>query len=91
MYRIVSSVEELIGFLYKKLDEELSEYKIATTHQEKTEEAGDVLEVLDTLIGLDPKGELHIHMKQYFIQQCVNDLLNMSHIESIQRQKRNEK
>ncbi len=55
MYRIVSSVEELIGFLYKKLDEELSEYKIATTHQEKTEEAGDVLEVLDTLIGLDPK------------------------------------
>jgi predicted house-cleaning noncanonical NTP pyrophosphatase (MazG superfamily) len=76
-YRIISSVEELVGFLCKKLDEELGEYKIARTHQEKTKEAGDVLEVLDTLIELHPTRELHIHMKQYFIQQCVSDLLDI--------------
>jgi predicted house-cleaning noncanonical NTP pyrophosphatase (MazG superfamily) len=76
-YRIVSSVEEMVGFLCKKIDEELSEYKIATTHREKTEEAGDVLEVLDTLIELHPTRELHIHMRQYLIQQCVSDLLDM--------------
>ena len=79
-YRIISSVEELVGFLCKKLDEELSEYKLAATHQEKTEEAGDVLEVLDTLTELHPTRELHIYMKQYFIQQCVSDLLNMDRI-----------
>ena len=79
-YRIVSSVEEMVGFLCKKLDEELGEYKITTAHQEKTEEAGDVLEVLDTLIELYPTRELHIHMKQYFIQQCVSDLLNTDRI-----------
>jgi predicted house-cleaning noncanonical NTP pyrophosphatase (MazG superfamily) len=76
-YRIVTSVEELVGFLCKKLDEELEEYKLATTPQEKTEEAGDVLEVLDTLIELHPRHAMHIHMKQYFVQQCVSDLLDM--------------
>jgi predicted house-cleaning noncanonical NTP pyrophosphatase (MazG superfamily) len=79
-YRTISSVEELVGFLCKKLDEELGEYKTATTHQEKTEEAGDVLEVLDTLTELHPTRELHICMKQYFIQQCVSDLLNIDRI-----------
>lgn len=77
-YRIVSSVEEMVGFLCKKLDEELGEYKLAANPQEKTEEAGDVLEVLDTLIELHPTRELHIHMKRYFIQQCVSDLLDMN-------------
>jgi predicted house-cleaning noncanonical NTP pyrophosphatase (MazG superfamily) len=48
----VTSIQEKIFFLIEKLDEELMEFSEASTQKQKREEAGDVLEVLDTLIEI---------------------------------------
>ena len=80
IYRVVSDYKELIWFLLKKLDEELLEYATATTPDEKEEEAGDVLEVIDTLIKKDPNWHIHSTIRSEFIQKCIKDTLDIKSI-----------
>lgn len=87
IYRIVFDTKELIWFLLKKLNEELWEYDAAKTPDEREEEAGDVLEVIDTLIKKDPNWHIHSTIRSEFIQKCIKDTLDIESILVKQRGK----
>ena len=87
IYRVVSDHKALIWFLLKKLYEELLEYATAITPHEKEEEAGDVLEVIDTLIKKDPNWHIHSTIRSEFIQKCIKDTLDIESILVKQRGK----
>ena len=88
IYRIVSDTKELVWFLLKKLDEELWEYDTAKNPDEREEEAGDVLEVIDTLISKNPNWNIYSTTRTDFIQKCSNYNLNIESILAIQQKKR---
>ena len=88
IHRIVFDTKELIWFLLQKLDEELWEYDTAGTPNEREEEAGDVLEVIDTLISKDSNWYIHSTTRADFIQKCSKDNLNIESILAIQQKKR---
>ncbi|MBC7503923.1 hypothetical protein H7169_03050 [Candidatus Gracilibacteria bacterium] len=79
-YRVVYDYKELIGFLLGKFDEELGEYNTAIKSDKKEEEAGDVLEVIDTLIKKNPNLVIYSTIRSEFIQKCIKDTLDIESI-----------
>jgi hypothetical protein len=67
------------------------EFSEASTQKQKREEAGDVLEVLDTLIEIWVSKEKYIKIKQDFLYRCDYQSLDIDTILETQKQKREEK
>ena len=91
-YRIISSTQEKVAFLLSKLDEEFWEFKDAITQNEKIEEAGDVLEVLEALIKTDNNEGLYQAIQSDFIDKCLKvEKLDINIIYTKKEEKKKEK
>lgn len=95
--RKVQNHMEHIFFLQEKEKEEYDEFLLARTQDERSFEAADYLEVLDTLIHLSeqnenfPLREEMIHKREEFLWRLMNDTLNLECIIRFQKEKREDK
>lgn len=95
--RKVQNRMEHILFLQKKEREEYDEFLWAKTQDERSSEAADYLEVLDTLIYLLEQNksfflrEWVIHKREEFLCRLLEDGLNEDFIIQLQKAKREDK
>lgn len=86
---------EHILFLERKITEEYAELESATTEDERYSEAGDCLEVFDTLIALSPELSDQERWKQErerFLRKLVSEYgLDLEKVYLFQKEKREKK